>query len=110
MPAGALLNIISLEMLSAREGDLDNVLSALEEQSLAEARFVENDQAKTGRDDVLGILQRHGEKHAFSASQTVLQEGDASDSIMLLLSGWLDVSVARPQGKRRRSIGCCQLP
>ncbi len=75
------------------------MLSALEEQSLAEASFLQSGEACAGRESVLGILQRHGQKRALSAGQTVLQEGDASDSIMLLLGGQLDVSVRQATGE-----------
>ena len=99
-------------------GDLDAVLSALEEQSLAEARSASDltpgwtaDACASGtaRSDAAGpasadaaamlaVMQRHGQQRNFSVGHTVLQEGDASDGILMLLSGVLEVSVRQPVG------------
>jgi SulP family sulfate permease len=95
-------------------GDLDAVLTALEDLSLAEARldppvladagFAGPDSASpaapagTGPAGVMAVMQRHGQLRRFAAGHAVLHEGDASDSILMLVSGLLDVSVRQPAG------------
>jgi sulfate permease, SulP family len=76
--------------------DLDSALAALEEQSLVEAGSDLRRHPGTGPADgldVLDVLQRHGQRHAFSAGQTLMREGESSNSIMMLISGQLDVTV-----------------
>jgi sulfate permease, SulP family len=77
--------------------DLDGVLAALEEQNLAQVKAAadaSDDATKHDSDeDVIAILQRQGEQRHYRAGETVMREGATSDSIMVLLSGQLDVSV-----------------
>lgn len=80
------------------EGDLDTLLAAIEERTLAESATARRTVPRPGDDDVLAVLQRHGERREFRAGQTVMREGDASDSIMVLVSGQLEVSVAQVTG------------
>jgi sulfate permease, SulP family len=76
-------------------GDLDSVLAELEEQNLAQAKVsaADDSTAHDSDDDVIAILQRQGERRDFRAGETVMREGEASNSIMVLLSGQLEVSV-----------------
>ncbi len=78
--------------------NLDTALAALEERHLAEAASAGRTAPRSGDDDVLAILQRHGERRAFRAGQVVIREGETSDSIMVLVDGQLEVSVARATG------------
>jgi SulP family sulfate permease len=87
-------------------GDLDSVLTALEEQSLARASQAPGvppglgsaTPASAGPEGVWVVMQRHGRLRSFGPGQPVLQEGDVSDSILMLVSGLLDVSVRQPAG------------
>ncbi len=79
-------------------GDLDSLLAALEAQSLAQARFGQDDVPDDERQSVVGILQRYGQRHTLRAGQHAVREGELSDSIMMLLTGQLDVTVSQASG------------
>jgi SulP family sulfate permease len=79
-------------------GDLDSVLAALEAQSLSQARFGQDDVPDDEGPSVVGILQRYGQRHTLRAGQQAVREGELSDSIMMLLSGQLDVTVSQASG------------
>lgn len=78
--------------------DLDTALAAFEERHLAESAAARCTVPRNGDDDVLAILQRHGERRAFRTGQVVMREGEASDCIMVLIDGQFEVSVARVTG------------
>lgn len=82
--------------------DLDSVLATLEAQRLAEAAPTAVTTARHEDDDLAALLQRVGQRRDVRAGETVMREGELSDSIMLLLSGHLGVKVERLAGGEAR--------
>lgn len=84
------------------EPDLDTVLAALEEQRLLETASADGSHAPHDREDLVAMLRRFGSRRDVRAGETVIREGEVSDSIMVLLSGQLRVTVGKLAGGEAR--------